>query len=198
MIVLFVMVLAIDYKSVIDNLRLKFSPDPLREAGLEKPIFYAFQARAEWEMLGLADELGEKLKEEYGLHPAGQDGIGLNWRKLNERIWVPAQYLEWSDNPRTGCSIFSHDEINCVIGGLSYTTSEDEDLAMKVIYGPDERGSSQAKIDALLRDRKWREPARTYSLRLLEHTLKYEKYVKEEFHPVLEALVSAYRSEMRQ
>ena len=51
---------------------------PLREAGLEKPVFYAFQARAEWEILGLAEELGKRLKEEYDLHPSGQSGIGLN------------------------------------------------------------------------------------------------------------------------
>lgn len=86
---------------------------PLRQLGLEHPVFYAFQARAAWEMLLLAEITGEKLKEEYNLHPAGQDGIGLDWHKLNNRIWVPAQYLEWSTYPKTGCSIFSHDEFNC-------------------------------------------------------------------------------------
>ena len=81
--------------------------------------------------------------------------------------------------------------------GIFDRMPEDTSLVGKVIYGPDQNGSSQAKIEALTTDGEWRELARAYSLRLLERTLKYAKYVKEEFRPVLEALVSEYRSEMQ-
>jgi len=67
----------------------------LIELGLYHSVVYGFQARAAWEVLALADELGEKLEDEYGLYPNGQgkSGIGLDWHKLSERIWVPADYL---------------------------------------------------------------------------------------------------------
>jgi len=75
---------------------------------------------------------------------------------------------------------------------------EDTSLVGKVIYGPDQNGSSQAKIEALTTDGEWRELARAYSLRLLYHAgTRYKEFVKNEFKPVLEDLISAYQSEMR-
>lgn len=181
--------LVLKMRSVITN-------PPLREAGLEKPVFYAFQARAEWEMLDLADKIGKQLKGEYGLYPAGQQGIGLNWYKLNERIWVPADYLEAISISEHTRSIFDHDERNCI--GYFDVTPEDLELTRKVLYGPDSIGSSEAKIEALATNPEWRALARAYSLRLLDNAgRRYLKYVKEEFRPVLKALISAYSSEMR-
>ncbi len=186
-----------DWKTLVE-LGQKMTTPPLREAGLEKPIFYAFQARAEWEMLGLADKMGEQLRGMYGLYPSGQSGIGLNWHKLNECIWIPADYLEArliSENTR---AIFSHDETNCLISLDLGISPNDLELIDKVIRGPDETGSSEAKIEALLTNPEWRTISRAYSLRLLDNAgRKYTKYVKEEFRPVLEALISAYHSEMQ-
>ena len=190
-----------DHKVAIDSLKWVRSSEvprpPLREAGLEHPVFYAFQARAEWEMLNLAEIMGEQLKQEYGLHPAGQNGIGLNWRKLNERIWIPADYLEAISIHEDARSIFSHDESNC-IGIFNNESPEDLELKHKVLRGPDGKGSSKAKIEALTTNPEWREHARAYSLRLLYHAgTRYKEFVKNEFKPVLEDLISAYQSEMR-
>ena len=56
----------------------KASVEGVRDVAKFASLTYAFQARAEWEILGLAEELGKRLKEEYDLHPSGQSGIGLN------------------------------------------------------------------------------------------------------------------------
>ncbi|HLC60661.1 MAG TPA: hypothetical protein VJJ52_04485 [Candidatus Nanoarchaeia archaeon] len=178
---------------------------PLRQAGLEKPVFYAFQARAEWEILGLADKLQPRLQEEYDLHPAGQSGVGLDWVKLNRIIWVPADYLEARTIKPNTRAIFSQDEVNCF--GFSVSddiTAEDLELKRKILYGSNHDtnykydGSSTSKIKALLTDADWRKDARTYSRRLLFAAGSgYKKYVKEEFLSVLEALVSDFQLQMQ-
>ena len=182
----------------LEELLAKFTPiktePPLRQAGLEQPVRYAFQARAGYEVIALVNEMGKKLREEYSLHPSGQSGIGLDWERLNKRIWVPAYYLEANGISENARSIFSHDEKNCF---YPVETPDDQDLIDRVINGPDSYGSSQAKIDALLSNPEWRESAKEYTRKLLYHAgTRYKGTIKQEFIPVMEALVAAYQSEM--
>ena len=205
-----------DYKQVIDGMKwvrtqeeigaVARAEPPLRTAGLELPVFYAFQARAEWEVLGLAEEFGERLREEYGLHPAGQSGIGLDWVKLNQRIWVPADYLEARSILPDSRSIFSCDENNCFPSRFGRDTISDEDLTMKrkILYGsgndPKNKydGTSESKILALLTDSEWRNLARYYSQRLLHFAgSRYKQYVSGEFVPILENLIQEFQLEMK-
>ena len=183
------------WTSLVERLMKVKTEPPILKVGLYHPVFYAFQARAEWEILNLAEELGYNLRDEYNLHRSGQGGVAVDWDKLGQRIWVPADYTEIK---RETAAIFSHDETNCIGVLGAYVTPETDALREKVIYGPDKRGSSEAKIEALLTNAEWRQSARDYSLRLLNcAATRYRAHVKEGYLPVLDALVSAYAGEMR-
>ena len=185
-----------DAKQYIDNLKWDSQSGTvplIRETGLETPVFRAFAARAEWEILSLVDDLSKTIKEEYSLCPAGQQGIGLDWYKLNERIWIPLDFLEATSIGESSRAIFEHDEMNF----MRKSEPEDKDISRKVIYGPGE-GSSEEKIEALAQNQEWQKMAKTYSLKLLEYCLLFGKkyYVNEDHLPILEALVNTYRKEM--
>lgn len=183
---------------LFDKLREVRTEPPLRKVGLEKPVYYAFQARAEYEMLKLAEEMGLNLKTEFDLHPAGQQGIGLNWVKLSESgVYVPRQWLECETIEESSRAIFQHDELNCI----GRHDPERLELAQKVVKGPDitpegDRGTSEGKIKALCSNPEWRKAAKEYASLLLNQAgIRYT--VQKEYVSVLKALVSAYRSEMK-
>lgn len=177
-----------EWEKAYQALSAVLTDPPLRETGLEHAVFYAFQARAAWEILNLADEHGEELEELYNLHPAGQGGIGLNWDLLSERIWIPAPYFT---NIAEGAqSILSHDERNCL--RPSYEEHPEYKELSQVL-----NGLSEAKIGKLLTDSEYRASAREYCKALLDCTRRYmEDEIKPEFIPVFQAMHEAYQSEM--
>jgi hypothetical protein len=165
---------------------------PLVENGLREPVFYSFLARAEWEMLGLADSKGAELEREYGLHPSGQQGVGLNWRKLNERIWIPADYLDARLITEDSRAIFSHDEASCI---FSSHNMEDASLFDRIIRKPPYR-TGKEKTTALITDPNWRTKARDYSVKLLNNAGNYLEFVTPQYRPVLEAMRNDFRTQM--
>lgn len=172
------------------------TPSELRATGLEQPVFYALHTRAAWEVLGLVDEIGARLRKEYGLHPTEQGGIDLDWHKLSERIWVPADYLEATIILPEYRGIFGHDEINCFSLPIPMTPAEQR-VAKKVIYGPDTLGSGSAKIRALLGDPEWRDAAKFYCQYLLGRVgVRYRKSVRKDMQPVFDAMISDYAAQM--
>jgi len=169
---------------------------PIVESKLYHPIFYAFQARAEWEVCILAQELGEDLRVEYKLE-ARQDHIRLDWHKLQHerQIWMPSDYLLIQ---RDNAGIFCQDETNCIGVLGAYVEDETDKLRDLVLYGPDKWGSGEAKMDAIINNPAWRYLAREYSLRLLDCAAnRYVDFIEPEFRPVLEALASDYAAQMR-
>jgi hypothetical protein len=183
-----------DRYDLFDRLRNVETTPPIVKVGLYNGVKYAFQARAEWEILHLADILGDKLKEEYNLHGSLQAGIALDWTKLGERIWIPADYVLIE---RENASIFSVDEGNLI--SMTNPTEEDTILWEGVIYRPlGLKNSSETKITALTTSQPWRDLARQYSQRALHHAaFRYRDFVDAEFQPVLEALVSDYAAQMK-
>ncbi|MCK5023066.1 MAG: hypothetical protein KAS04_02740 [Candidatus Aenigmarchaeota archaeon] len=172
----------------------------LREAGLEHPVQYAIIARTEYEMLKHAEQMGPKLEGEFNLHPAGQGGIGLDWVKINESgLYIPRHWLKCEGVDESHRAIFGHDEANCI----GYGTNADE-IKEKVLFGPDNtpqgRGTSEGKIKALCSEPnfEWVEAAKEYVPILFERVgTKYLESIKSGYAPVFEALLSAYRSEMK-
>lgn len=161
---------------------------PLREAGLEHAVFYAFQARAAHEIVGLAEKYGPTLREMYSLYPAGQAGIGLNWELLSKRIWVPAPFL--TNIAKGSQAILDQDERNCL--RPSYDGHPEHRALAEVLDG-----SSETKIGKLLTDHHYRALARKYCKALLYCTKRYiEAEIKPEFIPVFQAMLDAYTSEM--
>ena len=216
----------IDYKAVIDGMKweptpleieLKMARDrndtdamlkaieqlsdspppkaPLMRFGLREPVFNAFVARAEWELLELEKSCGEGLVQEYSLQPAGQNGIGVDWKKLgSERIWVPADYLHSTLIHEKGRALFSNDDSSTIRASKN---AGDYALYDSVIRGSSSKTGAE-KIKALLSDPEWRMKAREYSLKLLDNAgCVYTESIAPEYRPLVDAMVAAYRSEMR-
>lgn len=162
------------------------------------PIFRAVNSRAAWELVSLAERMGERVIEEYGLHPDGQNnsGIGLDWATLSERegIWVPADYIERtiiSKGNWISRVPFDNDEINAFTPGM-------DPKHRPYVDAVGDAGNGDVKINLLTTDAHWREWARGYSQKLIECiATRSMEYAGQQFRPVLKALTSTYQAEMR-
>lgn len=168
-------------------------------------------ARAEWEMLKIAEDLGDKIISEYQLKEGAQYGIVLDWDKLSKRFWIPSYFLDHAyvfapDMKNNASCIFSSDEINqlpyhtqdgFVVGGLRGNPRQGNrplNTLVEIVL----RQEPKKKIKLLTTDEKWRESARKYSLIYLNSIMPiYEKDISEELKPALQQLISEYHSQMQ-
>ncbi len=176
-----------------------------------KYVDQAIIARAEWEILSLAEEIGESLKEEYSLREGYQFGISLDWEKLSEKFWIPSHFLDKAyvheNNMDYSPKIFSVNEVHYVpwitsgglfVGGMRNYKSIIERSSEKSLADVVLRPESEQKIQLLLSSGEWRDSAKKYARAFIENINKiYTLDHHEMMNPVLQALINAYRSEMK-
>ena len=156
-------------------------------------LFRLIIARAEWELCDLV-ETGVDIEKEYLVEPESSSSRKLmpNWAQLATRIWVPRAYLEQSHYLiRTGVpnEVFDMDEIN----HFQHVPVKDWPLFIENFLNK----PAQEKIQMLMKEPDYRRQGKEYAKFLLEKDLVAGKrYCPGHILPVLEALVSQYRTEM--
>lgn len=171
--------------------------NPLQTTKLWQPINYAFQARAAFEVLSIANRTEADIINKYNLHEAGQSGIGLDWQQLqNDGLWVPAFYNESIGINKSTRAILSRDERNCYsVWKLKKEIADDQ----KFLEFDEEiiTLTSAEKIQKLTQEAAWRTLAIEYTQRLITHILpKYKHNIVPGFEPIIDSMISTYSEEM--
>ncbi len=173
-----------------DNAKQRYmharSPNHLRNAGLQNALAYTFQARAAYELTLIFEEMGREAISIYGLKPSGSRGIGLDWKLLSERIWVPKSYMNL---PQRDQAVLQDDEKNCLFYlSMAHLWSYLENTQVLEF-------SSEEKILMLLLP-EYRENVRNYSALLLEEAVRYDEEIHSGFIKAFHQMHKDYVEQM--
>lgn len=170
-----------------------------------KCIERSVAARTEWELIKLAEKEIDIIQE-YNIEPGLQNGMTLNWTKMQEHFWIPSYLIDYADAmqvlPFRKPYIFSDDERNSFTSESLKKIREYTTLINKVlIYSNTSKPTSYDKRLEMLtttqeQSAKWKTHAKEYAKTLLNRQSEIYTKIGRGDKNIVTGLVKEYQKEM--
>jgi hypothetical protein len=170
-----------------------------------KCIERSVAARAEWELIKLVEKEIDIIQE-YNIEPGLQNGMTLNWTKMQEHFWIPSYLIDYADAmqalPFRKPYIFSDDEKNSFQAESLNKTRKYTNLINKVlIYSNTSKPTTYDKRVEMLTTTQeqgtiWKTNAKEYAKTLLNRQSEIYSKIGRGDKNIVIGLVKEYQKEM--